>query len=77
MISPAVSMWLNIGLTVMAAVANGSVQLTGIVPAGVAHDATVWTSSLLTIYGIVNAGLHGVSSSAQGPLAANNSGPSA
>ena len=67
-ISPKISIYINIIVAILAAIVSGTVSLSGLVPDPVSHAIVTWSTFLLSIYGVVNAALHSVSSSAEGPL---------
>ena len=67
-ISPKISIYINIIVAILAAIVSGTVSLSGLVPDPVSHAIVTWSAFFLSIYGVVNAALHSVSSSAEGPL---------
>ena len=74
-ISPNVSMWINAIIAVLAAIAGGAISLTDLVPPGPAHLIMSWSAFIVSVYGVINAVLHGASSSQPGPLNGGNPPP--
>jgi len=66
-ISPRLSMWINVIVAIAAAIAGGAINLTDILPAGEAHSVVSWCAFTVAVYGVANGVLHGYSSPQAGP----------
>ena len=68
-ISPRISLYINIIVALLAAIVGGTISFSGLIPDPVSHAIVAWSSFILSVFGVVNAALHSVSSSSDGPLA--------
>ena len=71
-VSPRISMYLNLVLAVLSAIAGGAISLTGILPEGEAHVAVSWCVFLVSVIGVANGVLHGYSAPQAGPAVEGN-----
>ena len=68
-ISPKTSIWINVFVALLAAIVSGTVSFAGLIPDPVSHAIITWAAFGLSVYGVVNAALHSVSSEKEGPMA--------
>jgi hypothetical protein len=69
-VSPRLSMYLNMLLAVLAAIASGAISLTSVMPEGEAHTIMAWCTFAVAVIGVANGVLHGYSSPQPGPAVA-------
>jgi len=67
-ISPKTSIYVNLIAALLLAVVNGVISFSGLVPDPVNHAIITWATFALSVYGVINAALHSVSSPSDGPL---------
>jgi len=66
--SPNNAMWLNIAVALLGGIVGGGISFSGILPDDISQQIVKYSAFTLSVYGIVNATLHGVSTSDKGPL---------
>ena len=66
-VSPRVSMYLNMVVAILAAIAGGAISLTSILPEGEAHTVVAWCTFAVSVFGVANGVLHGYSAPQAGP----------
>ena len=67
-ISPKTSIYVNLIAALLLAIVNGVISFSGLVPDPVNHAIITWATFALSVYGVINAALHSVSSPSDGPL---------
>jgi hypothetical protein len=67
-ITPQTSVYINVLVAVLAAIVNGAISFANLVPDPVNHEIVTWAALILSIFGVINAALHSVSSPSEGPL---------
>ena len=67
-VSPKVSMWINLIVVLLGALAGAGAQLTPIFGTGVASQIISYSSFAVSVLGLFNTALHGVSAPVAGPI---------
>ena len=67
-INPITSMYVNIIVAILAAIVSGVISFAGLIPDPISHAIVSWSAFILSIYGVVNATLHSISSTKDGPM---------
>lgn len=67
-VDPKISMWLNIVIAVLAGIAGGTISLSNVMPPDTARVVVGYATFMTSLFGIINAVLHGTSAPNAGPL---------
>src|SRR5271157_1780329 len=67
-VNPNTAAILNIVIAVLAAIVSGTISLSGLVPDPISHAIITWSAFILSIYGVINATLHSISSTKDGAM---------
>jgi hypothetical protein len=67
-VTPSLSMWINVGLVVIAAIGAGTISFTNVFGPEVSHQLGNWAILITSIVAAANVGMHGMSSPQSGPL---------
>lgn len=67
-VDPKTSMYINILVAVLAAIAGGTISMSEVMPPEAAKLVVGYSTFLVSIFSVINAVLHGASSVGQGPL---------
>ena len=68
-IEPKLAMWINVTVAILAAIVGGAISFSGILPSDISQEIVKYSSFTLSVYSVVNAALHSVSSENSGPIA--------